>query len=129
MVNLVLGTGPRAGEPLVTHPDVPLISFTGSTVVGRRIQALTAPLTKKLSLEMGGKNACIVFDDANLDEAVPTVVRCLHTIMARHYQYNDGHAGHASPTRARSACVPADFSCSAPYSMHSSRVSSSRLAL
>ena len=53
VVNMVFGVGPRAGEALVTHPDVPLISFTGSTVVGQRIQALSAPYIKRLSLEVG----------------------------------------------------------------------------
>ena len=49
---MVFGVGPRAGEALVTHPEVPLISFTGSTAVGQRIQALSAPFIKKLSLEV-----------------------------------------------------------------------------
>ncbi len=52
VVNMVFGVGPRAGEALVTHPKVPLVSFTGSTVVGKRIQAMTAPFIKKLSLEV-----------------------------------------------------------------------------
>jgi aminomuconate-semialdehyde/2-hydroxymuconate-6-semialdehyde dehydrogenase len=74
-VNIVFGTGARTGESLVMHPRVPLVSFTGSTVIGRRIQAMTAPMTKKLSLEMGGKNAAIVFDDADLNTAIPQIVR------------------------------------------------------
>ena len=76
---MVFGTGPSAGEPLVLHADVPLISFTGSTVVGTKISSLTAPLHKKLSLEMGGKNACVVFEDAKLEEAVPVIVRYVWT--------------------------------------------------
>ena len=52
VVNIVFGTGPRAGEALVTHPDVPIISFTGSTLVGKHIQAVSAPYIKKLSLEV-----------------------------------------------------------------------------
>lgn len=50
--NMVFGTGPKAGEAIVTNPNVPIISFTGSTAVGKRIQALTAPYVKKLSLEV-----------------------------------------------------------------------------
>ncbi|KAK0394410.1 hypothetical protein QR680_000718 [Steinernema hermaphroditum] len=75
VVNMVIGTGPEAGEPLVNDPRVPLISFTGSTVVGKKIAALAAPLNKKVSLEMGGKNACIVFPSVDLDEVVPTITR------------------------------------------------------
>ena len=52
VVNMVYGVGPCAGEALVTHPDVPLISFTGSTTVGKRIQEKTAPFVKRLSLEV-----------------------------------------------------------------------------
>lgn len=52
VVNMVFGIGPRAGEALVKHPNIPLISFTGSTVVGRKIQALSAPFVKRLSLEV-----------------------------------------------------------------------------
>ena len=50
--NIVFGTGPKAGEALVTHPDVPIISFTGSTATGERIQRVSAPYCKKLSLEV-----------------------------------------------------------------------------
>jgi aminomuconate-semialdehyde/2-hydroxymuconate-6-semialdehyde dehydrogenase len=54
VVNMIFGTGPEAGAPLVAHPDVPLISFTGGTVTGRAIAQVAAPLFKKLSLELGG---------------------------------------------------------------------------
>ncbi|KAI9173104.1 hypothetical protein H9P43_007235 [Blastocladiella emersonii ATCC 22665] len=74
VVNMVFGDGPRAGAPLVAHPGVPLISFTGGTVTGARIAAMAAPMFKKLSLELGGKNAALVFADANLDRAVATCV-------------------------------------------------------
>lgn len=53
--NIVYGTGPKAGETLVKHPSVPIISFTGSTAVGRRIQSVSAPFVKKLSLEVGAQ--------------------------------------------------------------------------
>lgn len=52
VVNIVFGVGPRAGEAIVKHPNVPLISFTGSTAIGKRIQEVSAPFVKKLSLEV-----------------------------------------------------------------------------
>ncbi|XP_068841181.1 2-aminomuconic semialdehyde dehydrogenase isoform X3 [Capricornis sumatraensis] len=75
VVNIVFGTGPRVGEALVSHPEVPLISFTGSQPTAERITQLSAPHCKKLSLELGGKNPAIVFEDANLAECIPTTVR------------------------------------------------------
>ena len=75
VVNMVFGTGPNAGSSLVQHPDVPLISFTGGTVTGERIIKDSARFYKKLSLELGGKNANIIFDDANLELAIETSVR------------------------------------------------------
>lgn len=59
----------------MSHPEVPLISFTGSQPTAERITQLSAPHCKKLSLELGGKNPAIVFEDANLEECVPTTVR------------------------------------------------------
>src|SRR5436853_1756951 len=70
VVNLVSGFGPGAGAPLSQHLDVPVVSFTGSTSVGRVIAQACAPDFKHCSLEMGGKNIIIVMDDANLDLAV-----------------------------------------------------------
>src|SRR6202163_2603495 len=70
VVNLVSGDGPNAGAPLASHLDVPVVSFTGSTGVGRIIAEMCAPEFKHCSLEMGGKNIIIVMDDANLDLAV-----------------------------------------------------------
>ena len=69
VLNLVHGLGSKAGEALVQHPDVKVISFTGSTLIGRHIAKVAAPMMKKLSLELGGKNAALVFADANLDQA------------------------------------------------------------
>ena len=62
--NLVFGYGHEAGQALVEHEDVPLISFTGGTVTGRKIAETAAPRLKKLSLELGGKNPTIIFKDA-----------------------------------------------------------------
>src|SRR6202158_5704753 len=74
VVNLGRGDGPGAGAPLSQHEDVPVISFTGSTAVGRIIAQACAPDFKHYSLEMGGKNIIIVMDDANLDLAVDGAV-------------------------------------------------------
>jgi aldehyde dehydrogenase (NAD+) len=70
VVNLVHGTGLQAGMPLVKHPGVRVVSFTGSSAVGREIQAEAGRMLKRVSLELGGKNAQIVMDDADLDLAV-----------------------------------------------------------
>lgn len=79
VLNIVHGTGPNVGEAIVSHPDIPMISFTGSTAVGRRIATITAPMFKKVSLEMGGKNPNIIFADAEYDAAVTGSVRSSFT--------------------------------------------------
>ena len=68
--NVVMGSGGAVGDPLVSHPDVKVVSFTGSTEVGRRISVACAPTFKRVHLEMGGKNAILVIDDADVDLAV-----------------------------------------------------------
>ncbi|MGO4260877.1 aldehyde dehydrogenase [Lysobacter sp. TAB13] len=74
VLNIVHGLGPQVGEPLVGHRDVRAVSFTGSTAVGRRIAGIAAPLLRKVSLELGGKNPTLIFADsdwrANLDVLV-----------------------------------------------------------
>lgn len=75
VLNIVHGRGPEVGEPLVTHSRTRAVTFTGSTAVGRRIAALTAPQLKKVSLELGGKNATLVFADAGWRESLDTLVR------------------------------------------------------
>jgi len=76
VINIVHGFGKECGEPLCTHPEVAAISFTGGTVTGSRISAVAAPLFKKLSLELGGKNATVIFDDAgDLEATVEGAVR------------------------------------------------------
>ncbi len=82
VVNLVTGAG-ETGAGLVSHPDVDKVAFTGSTAVGKRIQADLAGTSKKLTLELGGKGAHIVFDDAALDDAVEGVVNGIF--------FNQGH--------------------------------------
>jgi acyl-CoA reductase-like NAD-dependent aldehyde dehydrogenase len=74
VVNIVTGFGPDAGAPLVSHPEVNAISFTGSSEVGRIVGQTAAGLFKPCSLEMGGKNAMIVLEDANLDLALDGAV-------------------------------------------------------
>ena len=69
VVNMVTG-GPAVGETLTTHPDVAVVSFTGSTAVGKLVNQNAAPFFKKVHLEMGGKNAIMVMDDASLDLAL-----------------------------------------------------------
>jgi alpha-ketoglutaric semialdehyde dehydrogenase len=73
-LNVVFGYGPDAGGPILNHPDVGLVSFTGSTEVGRIVSQACAPTFKKCHLEMGGKNIIIVMDDANLDLAIDGAV-------------------------------------------------------
>ncbi|RZP09856.1 MAG: aldehyde dehydrogenase [Candidatus Poseidoniales archaeon] len=75
VVNLVHGNGAGAGAPLVAHSDVDLVSFTGGTATGEKVAASAAPAFKKLSLELGGKNASIVFADCNMESTVAGVVR------------------------------------------------------
>lgn len=75
VINIVFGLGAEAGEALVKHPQVPIVSFTGGTSTGKHLNATAAPLLKKVSLELGGKNANIIFADADLNEAVKTSLR------------------------------------------------------
>jgi len=74
VVNLVHGAGGTVGNALVEHPDVRVISFTGSTAVGREISQKAGHALKRVSLELGGKNAMIVMDDADLELAVEGVL-------------------------------------------------------
>lgn len=74
VVQLVHGQGSVVGKALIEHPEVPVISFTGSTAVGSIIGATCGKMHKRLSLEMGGKNAMIVLDDADLDLALDGVL-------------------------------------------------------
>ncbi|MDR2358093.1 MAG: aldehyde dehydrogenase family protein [Oscillospiraceae bacterium] len=74
VVNIVTGPGPEVGEAIVTHPGVDKINFTGDSSVGKRILSLAAPRVMPIAAELGGKNAMIVLDDANLDAAVEGAV-------------------------------------------------------
>ena len=72
--NLVTGTGAQAGEALVRHPGVDMISFTGSTRAGKRISELASQSIKRVALELGGKSASVILDDADLPAAVKSTV-------------------------------------------------------
>jgi aldehyde dehydrogenase (NAD+) len=74
VIQLVHGLGEDVGAPLVAHPDVPVVSFTGSTETGRLVGETCGRMHKRLSLEMGGKNAMIVMDDADLELALDGVL-------------------------------------------------------
>eukprot|EP01112_Ceratiomyxa_fruticulosa_P016333 TRINITY_DN4917_c0_g1_i3.p1 TRINITY_DN4917_c0_g1~~TRINITY_DN4917_c0_g1_i3.p1 ORF type:complete len:485 (-),score=98.56 TRINITY_DN4917_c0_g1_i3:56-1510(-) len=75
VVNIVFGLGAKVGQALVENPRVPLISFTGGTKTGEQVIKSSAPLYKKLSLELGGKNPNIIFEDAKLEDCLATTVR------------------------------------------------------
>jgi aminomuconate-semialdehyde/2-hydroxymuconate-6-semialdehyde dehydrogenase len=77
--NVVHGFGGEAGAAMVGHKDARCISFTGGTSTGKLVAATAAPLFKKLSLELGGKNSTIVFDDADLEKAVSGAARSAFT--------------------------------------------------
>lgn len=74
VLNIVHGLGPKVGQAITEHPGIPLISFTGGTATGKRIAATAAPMFKKLSLELGGKNPNIIFADCDFETAVKTSV-------------------------------------------------------
>jgi aminomuconate-semialdehyde/2-hydroxymuconate-6-semialdehyde dehydrogenase len=75
VLNVVHGTGPNVGAAITAHPKINTISFTGGTVTGRKVAEACAPLFKKVSLELGGKNPNVVFGDADLDAAIAGSVR------------------------------------------------------
>jgi aminomuconate-semialdehyde/2-hydroxymuconate-6-semialdehyde dehydrogenase len=75
VLNVVHGTGPNVGAAITAHPKINTISFTGGTVTGRKVAETCAPLFKKVSLELGGKNPNIVFADADMDAAIAGSVR------------------------------------------------------
>lgn len=74
VLNILHGKGGEIGQAMVSHPKIKAISFTGGTQTGKQIAATAAPMFKKLSLELGGKNANIIFEDADLESAVNTSV-------------------------------------------------------
>ena len=75
VLNIVHGLGPKVGAAIVAHKDIKAVSFTGGTKTGEEIARTAAPMFKKLSLELGGKNPNIIFADCNYDEMLATTVR------------------------------------------------------
>ena len=76
--NLVNGLGPVVGEVLATHPEVDMVSFTGSTRAGKRVSELASQSVKRIALELGGKSASVILDSANFEAAVKgTVAACM----------------------------------------------------
>ena len=75
VLNIVHGLGPKAGQAIIEHPQVKAISFTGGTATGRKIAATAAPVFKKLSLELGGKNPNIIFADCDFDQMMVETLR------------------------------------------------------
>ena len=74
VLNIVHGLGGKVGNAIVSHKDIPLISFTGGTATGKHIASIAAPMFKKLSLELGGKNPNIIFADCNYDKMLATTL-------------------------------------------------------
>lgn len=72
VLNIIHGLGGKAGQAIIEHPEITAISFTGGTVTGKKIAATAAPMFKKLSLELGGKNPNIVFADCDFEQAIKT---------------------------------------------------------
>ena len=75
VLNIVHGDGPNCGEAIIKHPDIKAISFTGSTRAGERIASIAAPMFKKLSLELGGKNPTIIFADCDWEKLFKEIIR------------------------------------------------------
>ena len=75
VLNIIHGNGPNCGEAIVKHKDIKAISFTGSTKAGERIASVAAPMFKKMSLELGGKNPNIIFADCNWDKMMKTTIQ------------------------------------------------------
>ncbi len=75
VLNIIYGLGPKVGETMVSHSDISAISFTGGTATGKRITSIAAPMFKKLSLELGGKNPNLIFADCDFETALCTSIQ------------------------------------------------------
>jgi aldehyde dehydrogenase (NAD+) len=75
LINIVHGHGPEVGEAIASHPDIDMVSFTGSVRAGTRVASVAAATVKKVTLELGGKSACVILEDAAFDKAVSTGVK------------------------------------------------------
>ena len=99
VLNLVTGYGHIVGEALIGHPGVDLVTFTGSEGVGRQIGEVTGRNLVPAALELGGKSACIVLDDADLELAVTAVRHALHAQQRPDVHRADAAAGPARAAR------------------------------
>jgi aminomuconate-semialdehyde/2-hydroxymuconate-6-semialdehyde dehydrogenase len=117
--NLVQGLGAECGQAIVAHPDIKAISFTGGTATGRSVAATAAPLFKKLSLELGGKNASVVFADCDFEKTVSGTVRagfanqgeiclCGSRVLVQRPIYDRFKAAYAQKVAALKVGDPAD---------------------
>jgi acyl-CoA reductase-like NAD-dependent aldehyde dehydrogenase len=75
VLNIVTGYGPVVGEAIASHPHVDMVSFTGSVRAGKRVAALASETIKRVTLELGGKSACVILDDAPFEKAIPSGAR------------------------------------------------------
>jgi acyl-CoA reductase-like NAD-dependent aldehyde dehydrogenase len=75
VLNIVTGYGPVVGEAIASHPNVDMVSFTGSVRAGKRVAALASETIKRVTLELGGKSACVILDDAPFEKAIPSGAR------------------------------------------------------
>ncbi|HEX6640950.1 MAG TPA: aldehyde dehydrogenase family protein [Thermoanaerobaculia bacterium] len=75
LINIVNGYGPEVGEAIASHPGIDMVSFTGSVRAGTRVASVAAATVKKVTLELGGKSACVILEDAAFDKAVSTGVK------------------------------------------------------
>lgn len=119
VLNIVHGLGGEVGQSIVEHPSIKAISFTGGTETGKRIAATAAPMFKKLSLELGGKNPTIIFADADLEDALKTTMRsafanngqiclCGSRILVERSVYADFLAKFVAKTKKMQLGDPAD---------------------
>ena len=90
VVNLITGSGPRTGQLLIGNKDINMISFTGSTQVGKKIMKVASNQIKRLSLELGGKNSFIVLKDANINKTINIITKLIfsYRICIFNIQYN-----------------------------------------
>ncbi|MGB0178024.1 MAG: aldehyde dehydrogenase, partial [Owenweeksia sp.] len=119
VLNIIHGTGPGAGQGIIEHPRIKAISFTGGTKTGEHIARTAAPMFKKLSLELGGKNPNIIFADCDLEKAVQTSVRssfanqgqiclCGSRIFVERSIYNDFKEAFVKKVKALKVGPPMD---------------------
>lgn len=107
VVNLVSETGHEVAEALVSSPDVDVLCFTGSNATGSRIMAAAAPTMKKLSLELGGKAACVVFDDVDVDRVAGQLATAATIISGQQCTAARRVLVHASKYEAMKAALAA----------------------